>query len=80
MVILVGKPKYAKRPVALTEFHLGMWVSFRGNVYKVVAASMLMDDPYIHIMPPGDDWDKVIEVYGRDLRFIFPAKVKPKDE
>jgi len=79
MVILVGHPKYAKRPVAITEYRLGLWVSYHGNLYKVVAASMMMDDPVVHLAPPSLDWDQVVEVAGLDLRFVFPAKVHPKE-
>lgn len=70
--------KYALRRLALSDLRLGQWVNYRGGIYKVVAVSCLFDDPYVHLAPDGDDWDKVVEVYGRDLLFIFPTKVHPK--
>lgn len=70
--------KYSLRRLALSDLRLGQWVNYRGGIYKVVAVSCLFDDPYVHLAPTGDDWDKVVEVYGRDLQFIFPTKVHPK--
>lgn len=72
--------KYALRRLALSDLRLGQWVNYRGEIYKVVAISMLFDDPYVHLAPKGDDWDQVVEVYGRDLQFLFPTKIKPKDD
>ena len=40
---------------------------------------MMMDDPVVHLAPPSLDWDQVVEVAGLDLRFVFPAKVHPKE-
>jgi hypothetical protein len=80
MVTVVGHPKYAKRHLELKEMRLGQWVSYRGIQYKVAALSMLLDDPYVHLCPPDLDWDKTIEVYGRDIALIYPCKVHPKDD
>ena len=73
------RPKYANRHLELCELHLGQWVVYRGTQYKVAAASMLLDDPVVHLVSPDLDWDKVVELYGTDLDHIFPAKVHPKE-